>query len=83
VSELRNTRRDIELYFEYWDLRRTVSRRTPTGSEVVDGLSRNEAIAKLVDLHHKSPKTIEGVVDHYAKKYGPGDPLENPAFREP
>jgi hypothetical protein len=64
--ELRGARRDLGIYFEYWDLRRTVSRRTPTGSEVIEGLSRSGAIAKLVERHNKSPKTIEGVVDDFA-----------------
>ncbi|GEC16503.1 hypothetical protein [Nitrobacter winogradskyi] len=83
APELRNYRRDLDLYFEYWRLRRTKHRKTSAGWIDVPGLSRNEAIAKLVDLHHKSPKTIEEIMTRFFKEYGDGDPLKNLASREP
>jgi hypothetical protein len=83
APELRKFRRDLDLYFEYWRLRRTKHRKTSAGWIDVPGLSRIDAIAKLVDQHNKSPKTIEEIMARFSKEYGDGDPLQNPAFREP
>jgi hypothetical protein len=83
APELRNYRRDLDLYFEYWRWRRTSHRKTPTGWIDVPGLSHGDAICKLVSKLGKSPKTIEGVMTRFSKEYGDGDPNENPAFREP
>lgn len=69
VMELRNTQRDIAIYLDFWEMRR-------------DGKTRAEAIAALILAHNKTDKTIEGVLNRFSEMHGPGDPFDNPAFRE-
>jgi hypothetical protein len=68
APELRNARRDVEVWLEYWELRRG-------GVSPDAGLARNDAISTLADKRNMSPKTIEGILDHFAKEYGPDDPF--------
>jgi hypothetical protein len=74
ASELRNARRDPEIWLEYWELRRG-------GVHPDTALSRNDAISELVNRLNLSPKTIEGILTAFNAKYGPNDPFDEPPFR--
>lgn len=66
---LRNIRRDFDVWLEFWELRR-------------GGMARGDAIGRLVVKHNRSPQLIEGILTRFAKRYGDGDPFENPDFRK-
>lgn len=71
APQLRNARRDVAIWLEYWELRRG-------GVSPDAGLSRSDAISTLVKKHDKSPELIGGILDHFAKEYAPGDPFAMP-----
>jgi hypothetical protein len=75
APELRNARRDWDVWLYYWELRRG-------GVDPEPGVGRDAAIAETALKFGKSPKTIEGILTYFTTKYGDGDPFENPAFRE-
>jgi hypothetical protein len=76
APELRGQRRDVEIWLEYWELRRG-------GVHPDKAMPRGEAIGTLVNRYKKSPKTIEEILAAFSEKYGPDDPFQNPIFREP
>ncbi len=84
APELRNTRRDTEMYFEYWDLRRTVGRKTPTGEVIiVEGLSRTDAILALAAKHNMPPKTVEAFLTTLSRNTGRATRSKTPHFATP
>jgi hypothetical protein len=75
APELRNARRNIDIWIEYWELRRG-------GVDPDTALGRDDAIARLVLRYNKTPKLIEGILTAQFEKHGPNDPFAPPAFRE-
>jgi hypothetical protein len=84
APELRNTLREFDLYFSYWNFRRMTHRKDGDGQWIdIPGKPHGEAVSALVNKFDKSPKTIEGILTDLFKRHGPDDPWENPAFRDP